>query len=189
MAINKEQRVAVFVDVQNMYYSAKHSYNSKVNFREILRAGVEGRRLVRAFAYVIRADIKEEKMFFDALEKIGYEIKAKDLQTFFGGAKKGDWDVGIAMDMVRMAPKIDVAVLVSGDGDFRALLEYLRAMGCRTEVIAFGKAASQRMFDESDSYIDMDKNTRRFLIHDRSYRPARKGEREDSNPEQSPAEQ
>ncbi len=187
--VNKEQRVAVFVDVQNMYYSAKHLYNSKVNFREILRAGVDGRKLVRAFAYVIRADIKEERNFFDALSKIGFEIRAKDLQVFFGGAKKGDWDVGIAMDMVRMASKVDVAVLVSGDGDFRALLEYLRSMGCRTEVIAFGKAASQKMFDESDSYIDMDKDTRRFLIHDRSYRAARKSEGEDSNTDKSAPEQ
>ncbi len=185
MVINKEQRVAVFVDVQNMYYSAKHLYNSKVNFREILREAVMGRKLVRAFAYVIRADIKEEKIFFEALSKIGFEIKAKDLQVFFGGTKKGDWDVGIAMDMVRMASKIDVAVLVSGDGDFRSLLEYLRSMGCRTEVIAFGRAASQKMFDESDNYVDMDHHTRRFLINDRSYRASRKEQGESSDTEQS----
>ena len=189
MTKHKEQRVAVFVDVQNMYYSAKNLFGRKVSFAMLLRKAVGLRKLVRAFAYAIKADVADEQNFRDALFNIGYEVKTKDLQVFVGGHKKGDWDVGIAMDMVRMANKIDVAVLVSGDGDFRALLEYLRSMGCRTEVIAFGKAASQKMFDETDSYIDMDKNTRRFLIHDRSYRPARKSEGENSDTEQSPPKQ
>jgi len=137
MRIKKEQRVGVFVDVQNMYYSAKNLYNSKVNFGQILREAVNNRSLVRAMAYVIKADIKEEKNFFEALIKIGYEVKSKDLQTFIGGAKKGDWDIGIAMDMIELAPKLDTLVLVSGDGDFVDLLQHLkRAMGCRIEVIA-----------------------------------------------------
>ena len=91
MRINKEQRVGVFVDVQNMYYSAKNLYKAKVNFAQVLRNAVAGRKLVGAIAYVIKADIKEEKNFHDALEKIGYEVKSKDLQIFPGGAKKGDW--------------------------------------------------------------------------------------------------
>ena len=164
MVKHRDQRVGVFVDVQNMYYSGKQRYNAKVNFREILRTAVGSRQLIRAFAYVIKADIKEESSFFEALKKIGYEVRAKELQVFYGGAKKGDWDIGIAMDMIRMAQKIDTAVLVSGDGDFRALLEYLRSMGCRTEVIAFGKACSSRMIEEVDDFIDIDKNKRKFLI-------------------------
>lgn len=167
MVKNRDQRVGVFVDVQNMYYSAKQLYNAKVNFREILRTAVGGRQLIRAFAYVIKADIKEESIFFEALRKIGFELRLKELQVFYGGAKKGDWDIGIAMDMIRMAPKIDTGVLVSGDGDFRALLEYVRSMGCRTEVIAFGKAASSRMIEEVDDFIDIDKNKRKFLIPSR----------------------
>ena len=106
MKIKKEQRLGVFVDVQNMYYSARNLYNSKVNFGQILKEAVNDRSLVRAMAYVIKADIKEEKNFFEALSKIGYEIKSKDLQTFAGGAKKGDWDVGIAMDAIELAPKL-----------------------------------------------------------------------------------
>ena len=167
MVKHRDQRVGVFVDVQNMYYSGKQLYNAKVNFREILRTAVSGRQLIRAFAYVIRADIKEESIFFEAIQKIGYEVRAKEVQIFYGGAKKGDWDVGIAMDMIRIGQKIDTAVLVSGDGDFRPLLEYLRSMGCRTEVIAFGKAASQRMVEEVDDFIDIDKNKRKFLIPSR----------------------
>ena len=164
---HREQRVAVFVDVQNLYYSAKNIFNSKANFHEILKATVGNRKLVRAFAYVIKADVGEERGFFDALEKMGFEIRVKDLQVFFGGAKKGDWDVGIAMDLIRMAPKVDVVVLVSGDGDFRALLEYVRSMGCRTEVAAFGKNTSQKLAEEADSFLDLDSNPRMFTIADR----------------------
>ena len=165
MRINVEQRVGVFVDVQNMYYSAKNLFNAKVNFANILKEAVKGRRLVRAIAYVIRADIKEERSFFDALEKIGYEVKAKDLQTFAGGAKKGDWDIGIAMDTIELAHKLDTIILVSGDGDFVALVEHLRrALGCRIEVMAFGKSSSGKLKEEADIFIDMDKDKRKFLI-------------------------
>ena len=89
----KEQRIGVFVDVQNMYYSAKNLYNAKVNFANVLKEVVNGRKLIRAIAYVIRTEAMKEKTFFDALKKIGFEIKAKDLQIFYGGHKKGDWDV------------------------------------------------------------------------------------------------
>ena len=165
MRIKREQRVGVFVDVQNMYYSAKNMYKAKVNFAQILKEAVNNRSLVRAMAYVIKADIKEEKNFFDALSKIGYEIKSKDLQTFVGGAKKGDWDIGIAMDMIELAPKLDTLILVSGDGDFVDLLQHLkRAIGCRVEVMAFGKSSSGKLREEADEFIDMDKDKRRFLM-------------------------
>jgi len=168
MRIKKEQRVGVFVDVQNMYYSARNLYNSKVNFAQILKEAVNNRSLVRTIAYVIKADIKEEKNFFDALSKIGFEVKSKDLQTFVGGAKKGDWDIGIAMDMIELAPKLDTIVLVSGDGDFIDLLQHLkRAVGCRVEVMAFGKSSSSKLREEADEFVDMDKDKRRFLISKR----------------------
>lgn len=165
MKVNKEQRVGVFVDVQNLYYSAKNLYNAKVNFAQVLREAVAGRKLVRAIAYVIKADIKEEKNFHDALEKIGFEVKSKDLQTFVGGAKKGDWDIGIAMDMIELAHKLDTLILVSGDGDFVDLVQHLRrAMGCRIEVIAFGPSSSGRLREEADEFIDMDRNSSKFLM-------------------------
>ena len=131
---HKEQRVLVLFDVQNLYYSGKQLYNSKVNFSEILRTAVAGRRLCRAIAYVIKTDIQEEKIFHEALEKIGIEVKAKDIQIFAGGAKKGDWDIGIAMDAVRLSPKVDTVVLVSGDGDFKDLLLYLKSQDRKSVV-------------------------------------------------------
>lgn len=164
MAINPAQRVALFVDVQNMYYSAKNIYNKKVNFGEIMKQAVSGRKLIRAIAYVIRADVEPEETFYEALKKQGYEVKAKDLQVFFGGAKKGDWDVGIAMDVMRIAPKVDVIVLVSGDGDFKDLIEHVKSLGCRAEIMAFKKTASSRLTEESDRFVDLDQMKSKLLI-------------------------
>ncbi|MEM4267728.1 MAG: NYN domain-containing protein [Candidatus Woesearchaeota archaeon] len=165
-----EQRVLVLFDVQNLYYSAKHLYNTKVDFKQILDVAIAGRKLVRAIAYAIRAQIKEENAFHEALEKIGIEVKVKDLQIFYTGDKKGDWDIGIAMDAVRLAPKIDTVVLVSGDGDFKDLLSYLKSHGCRVEVIAFSKTASKFLKEEADDFIDLCADPGKFLIRQRMQR-------------------
>ncbi|MEM4263930.1 MAG: NYN domain-containing protein [Candidatus Woesearchaeota archaeon] len=161
----KAQRVGVFVDVQNMFYSARFMYNAKVNFKAVLEAAVKGRTLIRAIAYVIKTEEVAREAFYDALTNIGYEVKGKDLQIFAGGAKKGDWDVGIAMDAIELAPKLDTVVLVSGDGDFQPLVEHLkRAMGCRVEVVAFGRSASKLIKDVCDEFTDLDQNARKYLI-------------------------
>lgn len=167
MSQYQEQRVGVFVDVANMYYSAKVMYQRKVNFKAILENAVGDRHLIRAIAYVIQADIPEEGGFFEALEHIGFEVKAKELQVFYGGNKKGDWDVGIAMDAIKLAPKLDVVVLVSGDGDFVPMVEYLQSLGQKVEVVAFGRSASSKLKEAADQFNDMDKNTRKFLIAER----------------------
>ncbi len=166
---HREQRVAVLIDVQNMYYSAKHLYNTKVNFKEIMNSAVAGRRLVRAVAYAIKADVKDENTFHDALNKVGIEVKAKDLLVFYGGSKKGDWDIGIAMDAVRLSKKVDTIVLISGDGDFKDLLTYLKQHGLRTEVIAFGRTASSMIKQEADLFVDMEKNKNKYLINKPRY--------------------
>jgi len=161
----KEQRIGVFVDVQNMYYSARYLYKAKVNFKTILKEAVRERNLIRAIAYVIKADVKDEINFFDALKNLGYEVKAKDLQVFYGGAKKGDWDIGIAMDAIELAPKLDAIVIVSGDGDFVPLVQHLKhAIGCYVEVIAFKRSSSQKLIEEADNFIDLDVNHEMFLI-------------------------
>ncbi len=87
---HKEQRVGVFIDTQNLYHSAKNLYKSRVNFGAVVKEAVSGRSLIRAVAYVITTESGEEKGFFDALTKVGIETKTKDLQIFFGGAKKAD---------------------------------------------------------------------------------------------------
>src|SRR3989338_6116911 len=123
---HKEQRVGVFIDTQNLYHSARNLYKARVNFGAVLKDAVMGRKLVRAVAYVITTEAGDEKNFFEALSKLGIETKTKDLQIFAGGVKKGDWDVGITVDAITMAPKLDAVILVSGDGDFVPLVEYLR---------------------------------------------------------------
>jgi len=160
-----EQRVGVLVDIQNMYYSAKVLYKKKVNFKEILKTGVSGRKLIRAIAYGIKTIEGLEKNFFDALQKSGFEVCTKDLQIFPGGAKKGDWDVGITVDAIKLAGRLDVVVLVTGDGDYLPLVQYLQnTKGCRVEVIAFSESASGKLTEAADDFINLSENKRKFLI-------------------------
>ena len=161
----KDQRVGVFVDVANMYHSAKNLYGAKVNFKEVLRAAVEGRKLIRAIAYVIRSESEEERAFFGALDKQGFEVKAKDLQVFTGGAKKADWDVGIAVDAIKLADRLDTIVIVSGDGDYVPLVRYLQEnKGCQVEIVAFGKTTSSRLMEVTDDFIDLGMDLKKYLI-------------------------
>ncbi len=165
MAKFAEQRVGVLVDIQNMYYSARIIYSKKVNFKAVLDAAVSGRKLIRAIAYGVKTVEQTEEKFFEALEKSGYDVKTKDLQIFPDGSKKGDWDVGIAVDAIKMAPKLDVIVLVSGDGDYLPLVEYLQGItGCRVEVIAFGESASAKLIEGADDFTNISEDKRKFLI-------------------------
>ncbi len=158
------QRVGVFVDASNMYFSAKHNFQKNVNFKNVLKTAVAERNLIRAFAYVIQSEEGKEASFFEALESYGYETRIKQLQIFSGGSKKGDWDVGMAIDVVRMLPILDVVVLISGDGDFVDLLDYVRGQGRRTEVMAFKQTTSSRLLSETDEFIDLGQDERRFLF-------------------------
>lgn len=161
---HREQRVGIFIDVQNLYHSAKNLFNARVNFKEILKTAVASRKLIRAVAYVIKTESGEEQPFFEALIRLGIETKIKELQIFIGGLKKADWDVGLAIDAVRLAPSLDVIVLMSGDGDFVPLVEYLRNQGKQVEVIAFGKTASSRLREAADDFFDLSEDQQKFLI-------------------------
>lgn len=161
---HKEQRVAVFIDAQNLYHSAKNLYKRKVNFGAIVKEAVAGRKLVRVIAYVITSEAGDEKGFFDALTKIGIETKTKDLQVFSGGAKKGDWDVGLTVDAITIAPKVDAIVLVSGDGDYVPLVKYLQIHAIQVEVASFGKSTSGKLREVVDDFIDLSDNPKKYLI-------------------------
>ncbi len=162
---HKEQRVGVFIDAQNLYHSAKNLYHSKVNFGKIVEDALEGRKLVRAVAYVIKTESGEETAFFDALTKMGIETKIKDLQIFSSGAKKADWDVGMAIDAVKLAPKLDAIILVTGDGDFVPLVEYLQLNeGCQVEVASFGKSTSAKLIEAADHFMDLDETPNKYLL-------------------------
>ena len=165
MSIYKEQRVGVLVDIQNLYYSAKVLYSKKVNFGSVLKDAVGDRKLIRAIAYGIKTLEGQEEKFFEALEKVGYEVKTKDLQIFPGGAKKGDWDVGIAVDAIKMSKSLDAIVLISGDGDYIPLVKYIQSTtGCRVEGMAFGESTSNKLVEELDDFINLSENKKKFLI-------------------------
>ncbi len=162
--IHKDQRVGVYVDVQNMYYSAKNLYDNKVDFKKLLDSAVMNRNLIRASAYVIQADTPDESNFFEALRQIGYEVHIKELKEFYGGQKKGDWDLGMSVDMIQQAKKLDTVVLVTGDGDFAVLVDHLKALGCRVEVMSFGRSSAKEIREAADNFIDMDEKPDKFLV-------------------------
>ena len=163
-SFHPSQRVGVFIDTQNLYHSARSNFKANVNYSMLVREAVAGRRLIRAFAYVIKSDSGEESKFFEALVDLGIETRIKDLQIFYSGEKKADWDVGIAMDIVRLSEKLDAIVLVSGDGDFTEVIKYVKSRGLRAEVMAFKKTASAKLTDEADTFYDLGSDPAKFLI-------------------------
>jgi len=170
-----EQRVGVFIDVQNMYYSAKNLFGKKVNFGNIVKEVVGGRKLIRSIAYVVRTETQEEQPFFDALYNLGIETREKDLQVYASGFKKADWDVGLAVDAIRLSPSLDAIVIVSGDGDYLPLVEYLqKSSGKQVEVAAFGETSSSRLIDHVDDFLDLSEDKAKFLIADGKRAPAKR---------------
>ena len=161
-----EQRVGVFIDTQNLYHSAKNIYHARVNFGNVLKDSLAGRRLVRARAYAVTTEAGDETAFFEALGKIGIEMRLKDLQVFSGGAKKADWDVGLAVDAISAAPKLDTVILFTGDGDFVPLVQFLqRQAGCQVEVVSFGRSTSLKLKEAADDFLDLDEEPKRYLIN------------------------
>ncbi len=147
-----------------MYYSARNIYDGKVDYSSLLEVAEDERKLIRAIAYVVKGQTPEEENFFEFLESIGFKVKKKELREFYGGAKKGDWDMGIAIDAIRMSHKIDVAVIVTGDGDFKSLVKYLKAKGIQVEILSFGKSTSDELVRESDVFLNMDKKKDLYLM-------------------------
>ncbi len=164
MISHPSQRIGVFVDVQNMYYSSRNLYNSHTNFEEILNTAVQDRQLIHAFAYTIKIDSSDEQKFFDALTNRGFQVKQKELQTYLNGNKKGDWDVGITVDAIIMAPKLDVVSLVTGDGDFIPLVRHLHNLGCMVEVLSFRNTTSTKLIEECDYFINLEHDEAKYLI-------------------------
>src|SRR3989344_2869694 len=161
---HKNQRVAVFIDAQNLYHSARSLFGGRVNFKNLLQIAISGRQLIRAFGYVIRTKTGEEKPFFEALIKLGIETREKDLQEFFGGAKKADWDVGLAVDAIRTAEIVDTIVIACGDGDLIPLVEYLKNQGRRVEIIAFGRSTSGKLKEICDEFVDLGEEPGKYII-------------------------
>ena len=176
MTTKKEQRIGIFIDVQNLYHSAKNLFQARVNYKELIKELVTGRKLIRAIGYVVKTDTEEasrpegakiaspEAAFFEALEKAGVELRMKDIQIFPGGMKKADWDVGMAVDAIRMSSFLDVIILVTGDGDFVPLVDYLKwGTGRTVEVAAFSRSTSGKLKEVADLFINLEEKPKVLL--------------------------
>ncbi len=162
--IHPDQRVAVLADSQNLYHTSQSVYSRKIDYDALLTEAVRDRALVRAVAYVIRADSPDEESFFEALRDIGFETRIKEIKTFADGSKKADWDVGMSLDAVTLASHVDAVVLCTGDGDFARLCSHLRHEGVRVEAMAFGSSAAEELIDAVDEFIDLADREDRFLL-------------------------
>ncbi|RUM82155.1 MAG: NYN domain-containing protein [Candidatus Thioglobus sp.] len=159
----KNQRVAVFLDIQNLYYSARDAFNRKVNFERVLDKVLNERVLIRAIAYLVKLHGVDQKGFINTLRHIGYQVRVKEPKVFkrldengnLWTTVKADWDMGIAMDAISLAEKIDVAVLASGDGDFADLVRYLHTKGVKVEIAAFKQTAAKELIEIADEFIDL----------------------------------
>src|SRR3989338_6576221 len=146
---HENQRVGIFIDIQNLYHSAKNLYGARVNYHELIKALLAGRTLIRATGYVVKSETAAgEASFFEALEKEGIELRMKDLQVYAGG---------MAVDAIRMGSTLDVVILVTGDGDFIPLVEYLKwGLGKQVEAAAFGRSASGKLKEIADIFTNLE---------------------------------
>ena len=150
------QRVGIFVDVQNMFYSAKNMHQSKIDYRRLMDEITGSRSLVRTIAYMVKKPDVDQSGFEDALSRLGYDLKVKELKIRNDGSSKGDWAVGMTMDIISMVSKLDVVVFVTGDGDFAPLLDYVRNNGCRAEVVSFRGSTATELLERADAYIPIE---------------------------------
>jgi uncharacterized LabA/DUF88 family protein len=152
-------RVAIFVDVQNVYYTVKQIYGCHFDYRAFWDQVTEGREVVRAFAYAIDRKDQKQIRFQQILESIGFEVKLKPFIQRSDGSAKGDWDVGITLDMIELANEVDVAVLASGDGDFDLAVRKLRdAYGVEVEVYGARKLTAATLIQAATRFVPIEQH-------------------------------
>jgi uncharacterized LabA/DUF88 family protein len=162
---HKDQRVNIFIDTQNIYHSAKNLYEAKVDFKKLVDLLTGERKLVQAFAYVIRSEFTSKEIdFFEALVRQGIYLRIKELQVYPDGSKKADWDIGIAVDVIRFSSLVDVVILVTGDSDFSHLVEYLQNQGKLVEIAGFSQTTSTKLKEITDFYYDLNEFKNLILI-------------------------
>ncbi|HKI57764.1 MAG TPA: NYN domain-containing protein [Trueperaceae bacterium] len=153
--------VALFVDTQNLYYAARDGYDAAVDYRRLLELAVSGRRLLSATAYVVEREGDSGAFgFVTKLTALGYRVRRRAVRVHRADdagrvVMEGDWDMGIAADMVRAMPHADVLVLGSGDADFTPMVELAQQAGKRVEVLAFREAAGQALMDQCDRFTHL----------------------------------
>ena len=156
-ARQEHERVGIFVDVQNMFYAAR-LYDARLDFEKLMQAAVGDRRMIRAMAYLVQTPDVDQSGFIAMLQQRSYQVKRKDLRLRSDGSAKGDWDMGMAIDIIGMADKLDVVVLVSGDGDFVSLVHLLKEIGPSVEVFSFPHNTARDLVEAADRYVPIDES-------------------------------
>ncbi len=148
------EKVAIFVDVQNIYYTTRQHFQKHFNYKSFWIQATANREVVKAFAYAIdKGDVKQ-RGFQNTLKNIGFQIKLKPYIQRKDGSAKGDWDVGITLDAIEMAEKVDTIILLSGDGDFDLLLQKARQVyNVKTEVYGVTALTAPSLINSADRFI------------------------------------
>jgi uncharacterized LabA/DUF88 family protein len=158
-AASKVKKIALFVDVQNIYYTTRQAYGQQFNYRKLWEKISADGEIVSATAYAIHRNDDKQLKFQDALRHIGFTIKLKPYIQRSDGSAKGDWDVGIAIDMLDKAPDVDAVVLLSGDGDFDLLLEKIRTdYGASVEVYGVHELTANSLIKAADKFHPIGEN-------------------------------
>ncbi|KPK64395.1 hypothetical protein AMJ83_02885 [candidate division WOR_3 bacterium SM23_42] len=156
--IVKKETIAIFVDSQNLYYSARMGYAAKVNYEKLLRLVTGKRNLIKAYAYIVQPPEGDVKPFATSLERIGYIVKTKDVRTRANGSAKANWDMGIALDILGIIDRVDTIVLASGDGDFVPLVDFIKGTGKRVEIFAFPDNTAYDLKEKADRFEPLGEN-------------------------------
>ena len=152
-------KIAVFADVQNIYYTTRQAYQRQFDYRALWRRVAAGGDIVLAVAYAIQRHDPQQLKFQNALRHIGFEVKLKPYIQRRDGSAKGDWDVGITIDMLDAAKDVDTVVLLSGDGDFDLLLRKIREdCGVSTEVFGVPTLTANALIDAASRYHPIDES-------------------------------
>lgn len=153
------KRVSLFVDVQNIYYTTKQIYNAHFDYNAFWARATLNRNVVKAVAYAVDRNDLQQKQFQNILRGIGFEVKLKPFIQRSDGTSKGDWDVGITVDIMEYAAETDVVVLASGDGDFDLLVSKIRnKYGVRVEVYGVRELTSLALINAASIYISIEKD-------------------------------
>ena len=156
--IFKKERIAIFVDSQNLYYSARMGYAAKVNYEKLLKLITENRNMIKAYAYIVQAPDGDVKPFATSLERIGYIVKIKDVRTRSDGSAKANWDMGMALDILGILDRVDTIILASGDGDFVPLVDFIKTKNKRVEIFAFAENTAYDLKEKADKFEPLGEN-------------------------------
>lgn len=156
--IFKKERIAIFVDSQNLYYSARMGYAAKVNYEKLLKLITENRNMIKAYAYIVQAPDGDVKPFATSLERIGYIVKIKDVRTRSDGSAKANWDMGMALDILGILDRVDTIILASGDGDFVPLVDFIKTKNKRVEIFAFAENTAYDLKEKADKFKPLGEN-------------------------------